>query len=77
MNTRIGGLTPREHFQLHGSLPTDAIERMLDQLDLMTDFVAVVAEISPDLTTQAYSNPVAFDLGRIQTLLKILREIRK
>lgn len=77
MNTLIGGLTPREHFQLHGSLPTDAIERMLDQLDLMTDFVAVVTEICPDLTSQAYSNPEAFDLGLIQTLLKILREIQK
>jgi hypothetical protein len=76
MATLIGGLTPREHFHLHGSLPTDAVEQLLDQAEIFSDFVEIVTEIAPDLSAQAYSNPDAYDLDLVRALLKILREIK-
>ncbi len=77
MNTLIRGLTPREHFQLHGTLPANAIEQVLDQLDLFSDFLEIATEISPDLINQAYSNPEAFDINLIHAFLNNLREIQK
>ncbi len=77
MNNLIGGLTPREHFHLHGNLPTEEIELLLDQSDLFADFVAIATEIAPDLTNQAYSNPEAYNLDLVRSLLKILREVKK
>jgi hypothetical protein len=74
MNTLIGGLTPREHFHQHGNLPTFAIEQLLDRTDFLNQLVTIITEISPDLTSQAYSNPEAFNLDQINVLLKILRE---
>lgn len=77
MNNLIGGLTPREHFHLHGTLPNGAIERLLDLTDQFANFVAIVTEISADVINQAYKNPENFDLERVQALLKILREINQ
>jgi hypothetical protein len=77
MNSLIGGLTPREHFRMHGEVPGHVIERMFDQIELLSDLAGLVTELSHDLSSQAYSNPDAYDLNRVRSLLKILREVNQ
>ncbi len=77
MNSLIRGLTPREHFRMHGEVPHHVIERMLDQIDLLSDLAGLVTEISHDLSSQAYLNPDAYDLNRVHSLLKILRQVNQ
>jgi hypothetical protein len=69
----ISGLTPREHFRLHGTLPTNIIEQILDQLDDLGKLLDVSCEIAPDLEQHVFRNREDFDFQSVSSFQKIVR----
>ncbi len=56
MNALINGLTPSEHFHLHGCLPAFAVERLLDQAACFEKILDAFAQIEYELEALAQNS---------------------
>jgi hypothetical protein len=77
LNILISGLTPREHFRLHATLPANIIEQILDQLDDLGKLLDVSCEIAPDLEHHVFRNREDFDLQSVSNFQRIVRSLHE
>jgi len=77
VNILIFGLTPREHFRLHGTLPGNIVEQLLDQLDDLENLLEAAYEIAFDLEKVAFANREDFDLRSVSNFQKIVRGLHE
>jgi len=73
MNNLIRGLTPREHYRLHGTLPGCAIEPLLDESDDLARLHEAAVEVLPDLNDLAALCRENFDRPRVRKFQAAVR----
>ena len=75
MGMRLCGLTPKEHFRLHGKLPTDGQDKLIEEHEELLQLLLTAYEIAPDLEEQCYRHHESFDTPAIAKFLKIVRRL--
>jgi hypothetical protein len=73
MGMRLCGLTPKEHFRLNGTLPTDVQERLIEEHGKLVRLLQAAIEIATDLEEQAYRNHECFETQPVAEFLKCVR----
>jgi hypothetical protein len=69
---RCGSLTASEHFRLHGTLPPEIIERLLDREDWSLELAEAINELIPALAwyPETVSGPDMERKARVERALK-------
>lgn len=69
---RIGGLTPQEHYRLHGCLPPETQEKLLDVLEDWTLLLNAAIDLVSDLRDWEYVLKDEFDTSYASAFLKVV-----
>ena len=73
MGMRLCGLSPKEHFRLYGTLPTDVQEKLIEEHGKLVRLLQAANEIATDLEEQAYRNHECFETQPVAEFLKCVR----
>lgn len=73
MGMRLCGLTPKEHFRLNGTLPSDVQEKLIEEHGKLVRLLQAAIEIESALEEQAYRNHECFETQPVAEFLKCVR----
>ena len=76
MAIQICGLTPSEHFRLHGYIPTEIQEKLIDEHSDLLRLLYAAKDVADDLETQAYLNHEGFETRSVALFLNCVRSLR-
>ena len=76
MGLQICGLTPKEHFRLKGSLPTDIQEKLIDENSDLIRLLYAANDVADNLETQVCINHDGFEARSVEMFLNCVRSLR-
>ena len=73
MGIRVCGLTLKEYFRLHGGLPPDIQERLVNEHSDLQKLLSITLEVERDIEQLAYLNCDSSESHEIESFLRCVR----